>query len=74
MFSRIWAYLKALFTTTADQAMDPKIVAERIVDVASGDIALATGAHLVVGPPAAPPPLATRIRRRLGRLVRGFGV
>jgi len=58
----------------ARQAMDPKIVAERIVDVASGDIALATGAHLVVGPPAAPPPLATRVRRRLGRLVRGFDV
>jgi phage shock protein A len=32
MFSRIWAYLKALFTTTAENAMDPKIELEAAIN------------------------------------------
>ncbi len=34
MFSRIWAYLKALFTTTAEKAMDPKIEIEAAINTA----------------------------------------
>ena len=34
MFSRIWAYLKALFTTTAENAMDPKIEIEAAINEA----------------------------------------
>jgi phage shock protein A len=32
MFSRIWAYVKALFTTTAENAMDPKIEIEAAIN------------------------------------------
>lgn len=32
MFARIWAYLKALFTTTAENAMDPKIEIEAAIN------------------------------------------
>jgi phage shock protein A len=31
MFARIWAYIKALFTTTAENAMDPKIEIEAAI-------------------------------------------
>jgi phage shock protein A len=31
MFSRIWAYIKALFNTTAEKAMDPKIEIESAI-------------------------------------------
>ncbi len=34
MFKRIWAYLKALFTTTAENAMDPKIEIEAAINEA----------------------------------------
>jgi phage shock protein A len=34
MFQRIWAYLKALFSTTADKAMDPQIELEAAVNEA----------------------------------------
>lgn len=34
MFQRIWAYLKALFSTTADKAMDPQIEIEAAVNEA----------------------------------------
>jgi phage shock protein A len=34
MFSRIWAYLKALFSTAADKAMDPKIELEAAINEA----------------------------------------
>ena len=34
MFSRIWAYIKALFTTTAENAMDPKIEIEAAINEA----------------------------------------
>ena len=34
MFSRIWAYLKALFTATAEKAMDPKIEIEAAINEA----------------------------------------
>ena len=34
MFKRIWAYLKALFTTTAEKAMDPKIEIEAAINEA----------------------------------------
>ena len=34
MFSRIWAYIKALFTTTAENAMDPKIELEAAINSA----------------------------------------
>jgi len=34
MFSRIWAYLKALFSTTAEKAMDPKIELEAAISEA----------------------------------------
>lgn len=34
MFARIWAYLKALFTTTAEKAMDPKIEIEAAINEA----------------------------------------
>lgn len=34
MFSRIWAYLKALFSTKADEAMDPKIEIEAAINEA----------------------------------------
>ncbi|MGI9667420.1 MAG: PspA/IM30 family protein [Acidimicrobiia bacterium] len=32
MFSRIWSYVKALFSTTADNAMDPKIELEAAIN------------------------------------------
>jgi phage shock protein A len=32
MFARIWAYLKALFSTTAENAMDPKIEIEAAIN------------------------------------------
>ncbi len=34
MFARIWAYLKALFTTSAEKAMDPKIEIEAAINEA----------------------------------------
>ena len=34
MFKRIWAYIKALFTTTAENAMDPKIEIEAAINEA----------------------------------------
>lgn len=34
MFKRIWAYLKALFSTTAENAMDPKIEIEAAINEA----------------------------------------
>lgn len=34
MFSRIWAYLKALFSSTAEKAMDPKIEIEAAINEA----------------------------------------
>jgi len=34
MFKRIWAYLKALFSTTAEKAMDPKIEIEAAINEA----------------------------------------
>jgi phage shock protein A len=34
MFSRIWAYIKALFSTTAENAMDPKIEIEAAINAA----------------------------------------
>lgn len=34
MFSRIWAYIKALFSTTAENAMDPKIEIESAISEA----------------------------------------
>lgn len=34
MFKRIWAYLKALFTSTAEKAMDPKIEIEAAINEA----------------------------------------
>lgn len=34
MFARIWAYLKALFSTTAERAMDPKIELEAAINEA----------------------------------------
>ncbi|MDJ0790549.1 MAG: PspA/IM30 family protein [Acidimicrobiia bacterium] len=34
MFKRIWAYLKALFSTTAENAMDPKIEIEAAINQA----------------------------------------
>lgn len=34
MFSRIWAYIKALFSTTAENAMDPKIEIEAAINEA----------------------------------------
>jgi len=34
MFARMWAYIKALFSTTADNAMDPKIELEAAINTA----------------------------------------
>ncbi len=49
MFSRIWAYLKALFSTTADNAMDPKIELEAaIMDAKKKDQDLRNQAAKVV--------------------------